>query len=115
MTPAESIRALEGAVHYGPHLYSATPVTRTQTDLGATEGCPTGQLPGFTTTSRERLRGRQEHGCALQRLDGPHERMSDGAWLGKRIEHLALESQILASARTGGRPRFRIVLACRAR
>ncbi|WP_432417366.1 cyanophycin synthetase family protein [Brevundimonas intermedia] len=79
------------------------------------EGRPTGQFRGFTTTPLERQTRRQEHGCAFQRPDGLHKRMSDGMWFGERIEHVALESQALTGARTGWRPRLGRVLACRVR
>lgn len=94
------MRVTERAVYRGPHLYSQRPTVRIQLDLGELERWPTDRLPGFAAALVERLPGLAAHGCSLKHAGGLLERMRDGTWLGHVIEHVALEIQTMAGART---------------
>ncbi|MFC7379263.1 cyanophycin synthetase [Brevundimonas sp. GCM10030266] len=94
------MRVLECAVYRGPHLYSARPMIRIQLDLGPLEAFPTSALPGFTDRLLDQLPGLAGHGCSYGRPGGLVQRMQDGTWLGHVIEHVALELQTRAGART---------------
>lgn len=100
MTATGRLTVLERGVYRGPHLYSARPMVRIQLALGALEDHPTTRLPGFPEALLEQLPGLARHGCSYGRPGGLIERMADGTWLGHVIEHVALELQTLAGART---------------
>ena len=97
---AVPMRVVERALYRGPHLYSRRPMIRIRLDLGALESWPTDRLPGFTADLLERLPGLGDHGCSYGAPGGLVRRMADGTWLGHVIEHVALELQSLAGART---------------
>ena len=99
-TADSPMKVLERSVYRGPHLYSARPMIRIQLDLGRLENHPTNTLPGFAEALLEQLPGLAGHGCSYGRPGGLVQRMSDGTWLGHVIEHVALELQSLAGART---------------
>lgn len=94
------MKVLECAVYRGPHLYSARPMIRIQLDLGPLEDHPTDRLPGFTDALVRMMPSLQGHGCSYARPGGLIQRMKEGTWLGHVIEHVALELQSLAGART---------------
>jgi cyanophycin synthetase len=98
--PAWPLRVTERAVYRGPHLYSRQPMIRIQLDLGELEAWPTDRLPGFTEALLGRLPSLRDHGCSYRAPGGLVRRMVDGTWLGHVIEHVALELQTLAGART---------------
>lgn len=91
---------LERSIYRGPHLYSARPMIRIQLDLGDLEHYPTDRLPGFNAALLDILPGLVRHGCSYGKPGGLIERLNDGTWLGHVIEHVALELQTLAGART---------------
>lgn len=91
---------LERGVYRGPHLYSHRPMIRIQLDLGPLEDMPTDRLPAFASTLLQTLPGLQRHGCCYGQPGGFVRRLYDGTWLGHVIEHVALELQTLAGART---------------
>jgi cyanophycin synthetase len=98
--PSGPLRVLERGAYRGPHLYSHVPMIRFTLDLGALEAWPTNKLPGFTQRLLQLLPSLQDHGCSLKRPGGFVQRLNDGTWLGHVTEHVALELQTLAGART---------------
>jgi cyanophycin synthetase len=94
------MRVLETALYRGPHLYADKPMVRVQLDLGALESWPTDRLPNVVDKLLAALPGLCQHGCSYQAPGGLVLRMRDGTWLGHVIEHVALELQTLAGART---------------
>jgi hypothetical protein len=101
------MRVLETATYRGPHLYAARPMVRIQLDLGQLEAWPTSRLHGFTDHLMVALPGLESHGCSYQAPGGLVLRMRDGTWLGHVIEHVALELQTLAGARSTAARRAR--------
>jgi cyanophycin synthetase len=97
---SEALRLLEWSVYRGPHLYSARPMIRLQLDLGRLEDFPTDRLPGFNAALLEILPGLQRHGCCYGEPGGFVRRLEAGTWFGHVAEHVALELQTLAGART---------------
>lgn len=104
MTPVPGgtgpLRVVERAVYRGPHLYSARPMIRMQLDLGELENWPTDRTPGFVETLLDRLPGLARHGCCHGEPGGFVRRLHEGTWPGHVIEHVALELQSAAGART---------------
>lgn len=95
-----ALTVVERGVYRGPHLYSHRPMIRIQLDLGPLETLPTSALPGFTPALLEMLPGLHNHGCSYGHPGGLVTRLNDGTWLGHVVEHVALELQTLAGART---------------
>ena len=94
------MRILEHGVYRGPHLYSHRPMVRIQVDLGEMESWPTDRLPGFTEALTTALPTLEGHGCCYGEPGGFLKRLRQGTWLGHVVEHVALELQSLAGART---------------
>jgi cyanophycin synthetase len=103
MNPAPDhrpMRILEHGVYRGPHLYSHQPMVRLQVDLGDMESWPTDRLPGFAGALIGAIPTLESHGCCYGEPGGFLKRLREGTWMGHVVEHVALELQALAGART---------------
>ncbi|NJC41022.1 cyanophycin synthetase [Brevundimonas alba] len=99
-TGSRPMRILEHGVYRGPHLYSHRPMVRIQVDLGEMESWPTDRLPGFADALIAAMPTLDSHHCSLGERGGFLKRLHEGTWLGHVVEHVALEIQALAGAKT---------------
>lgn len=95
-----AMKILEQRIYRGPNLYAHFPVIRLRLDLGALEGWPSANIPGFVDGLLAAIPSLGEHGCSYGEPGGFVRRLreDEGTWLGHVLEHVAIEIQNLAGA-----------------
>jgi cyanophycin synthetase len=93
--PAELRIARLRAVR-GPNFWRLAPVIACDLTLGALEGVPSSELPGFSGRLIGLLPTLREHPCSRGTEGGFVERLEEGTHLPHILEHVALELQTLA-------------------
>ena len=94
------VRVLGTRVLHGPNRWSRLPMVQLRVDLGALEHLPTNLIAGFGERLMETLPGLARHACSTGRPGGFVGRIEEGTWMGHVVEHVALELQRAAGARS---------------
>ena len=95
-----AIRVLRTRVLHGPNRWSRLPIVHLRVDLQALEHLPTNLIDGFGERLLATLPGLHRHACSTGRPGGFAGRIAEGTWMGHVVEHVALELQRAAGART---------------
>src|SRR3954464_13501795 len=77
------------------NLYAYMPVLRAVMDIGAYDGRPSNDFPGFVDRLTDWLPGLQQHECSVGRPGGFIERLRRGTYLAHISEHICIELQNL--------------------
>ncbi len=80
----------------GPNFWRLAPVIACDVALGALEGVPSTEIPGFDDRLLDLLPTLHEHPCAREGAGGFVEVLREGTHLPHVLEHVALELQALA-------------------
>jgi len=85
----------------GPNFWRLAPVIACDVSLGALEGVPSTEIPGFNDRLLDLLPTLHEHPCAREGAGGFVEGLREGTHLPHVLEHVALELQALAGCDAG--------------
>ncbi len=84
----------------GPNIWTYRPIIEALIDLGEMEDHPSNKIEGFNDRLNGWLPGLVEHHCGVGHRGGFLTRLVGGTWMGHIMEHVSIELQLLAGARS---------------
>ena len=102
------MKILKTQVLRGPNIWSnyRNKLIQVRLDLEEMEQFPTDKIDGFADWLKEMFPNMIENECSEGKRGGFYSREEQGTWLGRVLEHIALEIQTLAGMKVGyGRTR----------
>ena len=84
----------------GPNIWTYRPIIEALIDLGEMEDHPSNKIDGFNDRINGWLPGLVEHHCGVGHRGGFLTRLVGGTWMGHIMEHVSIELQLFAGART---------------